>query len=104
MITINKNNKSHRNLVRQYGRSVANDIIAAGFANTLAQAIKKGNLSRQQIADSIGCSKIAIDKWIYGENYPAVHYLWRLCVLLYTEDPNAAYLDLSYKINKEREF
>lgn len=96
-------NKTHRALVREYGRIVAGEMLAGGFAATLANAVNQSEYNRQQIADIVGCSKVAVDKWIYGENYPAVHYLYRLAVLLYPGDAAAALVDLAHKINRERE-
>lgn len=100
---VSDRNKTHRALVREYGRTVAAEMLAGGFAATLAVAVNQSEYNRQQIADIVGCSKVALDKWIYGENYPAVHYLYRLAVLLFADDATTALVDLAHKINRERE-
>jgi len=35
------------------------------------------------LAREIGCSKPALDKWLNGSQYPAVHFLLRLAHALY---------------------
>lgn len=100
---INNNDKTHRTLVREYGRRVAKQIlIGAGFANHLHAAVDASEYTRQRLATEIGCSKAALDKWLSGQQYPAVHYLWRICVAIHPNQTIMAYVGYTIKISLER--
>lgn len=100
---IDNNNKTHRALVKEYGRRVAKQIlIGAGFANHLHASVDASSYTRQRLADEIGCSKAALDKWLSGQQYPAVHYLWRICVAIHPNQTIMAYVGYTIKISLER--
>ena len=100
---INNNDKTHRMLVKEYGRRVAKQmLIGAGFAKDLHSSVDKSSYTRQQLADAIGCSKAALDKWLNGTQYPAVHYLWRICVTIHPNQTIMAYVGYTIKISLER--
>jgi hypothetical protein len=100
---INNNDKTHRMLVKEYGRRVAKQmLIGAGFANDLHASVDASSFTRQQLADAIGCSKAALDKWLNGTQYPAVHYLWRICVTIHPNQTIMAYVGYTIKISLER--
>ena len=81
---IDMNNRKHRKLVQLYGRAAARQMLGgAGFAPTLHAAVDASKYTRAQLAREIGCSKPAVDKWLNGSQYPAVHFLLRLAHTLY---------------------
>ena len=83
---LDMNNAKHRALVKEFGRVKAKQMLAgAGFAKTLHAAVCASKYTRQQLADLIGCSKPALDKWLNGYQYPAAHFLWRLCLFIHPD-------------------
>jgi hypothetical protein len=52
------------------------------FSQRLSDAISGSEYTHDQISKEIGCSSVAISKWKSGDTYPAVHFLYRLSVLL----------------------
>lgn len=86
---LNTSNRKHRELIKEYGRAHAKRLLAgAGFAATLHAAVDTSGYTRQQLAESIGVTKGALDKWLNGTQYPAVHLLWRLCIFVHPDyDP-----------------
>ena len=100
---INSNNKTHRILVKEFGRRKTKELlIGAGFAKHLHASVDSSSYTRQQLADAIGCSKAALDKWLNGTQYPAVHYLWRICVTIHPNQTIMAYVGYTIKISLER--
>jgi len=100
---LDTNNAKHRALVKEYGRAKAKQMLAgAGFAKTLHAAVDASKYTRQQLADLIGCSKPALDKWLNGTQYPAVHLLWRLCMFVHSEQTEMAYIAYTKQISLER--
>jgi hypothetical protein len=72
------------------------------FSVLLESAIKRADLSYRVVGASIGVSQVSVSKWVSGENYPAVHLLWRLANLLELESPESKFLEWTQVINKER--
>jgi DNA-binding XRE family transcriptional regulator len=100
---INNNDKTHRMLVKEFGRAKAKQLlIGAGFAAHLRASVNASSYTRQQLATAIGCSKPALDKWLNGSQYPAVHYLWRICVNIHPNQTILAYVGYTIKISLER--
>ena len=94
---LNMENTKHRQLVKQYGRTEAKKMLAGGgFAATLHAAVDASDFTRVQLANEIHCSKPALDKWLNGTQYPASHFLLRICVALY-----AVYDDYGNIINND---
>ena len=100
---INNNNAKHRALVKEFGRTRAKQMLAgAGFATTLHAAVDASTYTRQALATAIGCSKPAVNKWLNGTQYPAVHLLWRLCVTIHPTQYEMAYIGYTKQISLER--
>lgn len=100
---INNNNKTHRILVKEFGRRKTKELlIGAGFAKHLHASVDASSYTRQQLATAIGCSKAALDKWLNGTQYPAVHYLWRICVTIHPKQTIISYVGYTIKISLER--
>lgn len=57
----------------------------------LLESVKSSGYTRPYIADQIGCSKAALDKWLSGDNTPKVPHLLRLCHLLFDPEQAAMY-------------
>lgn len=73
------------------------------FSTRLETAIKISGLSLRVLGYELGTSASAIHRWINGENYPAVHLLWRLTQVLFTESQGEAkFLEWTKTINRER--
>lgn len=73
------------------------------FSKRLETAIKISGLSLRVLGYELGTSASAIHRWINGENYPAVHLLWRLTQVLFTESQGEVkFLEWTKTINRER--
>lgn len=72
------------------------------FSVLLESAIKQADLSFRVVGASIGVSQVSVSKWVSGETYPAVHFLYRLANLLILDDPQAKFMEWVQVINKER--
>ena len=73
------------------------------FHKRLETAVKISGLSLRTLSYELGTSASAIHRWVTGENYPAVHYLWRLTRVLFTESQGEAkFLEWTKTINRER--
>jgi len=72
-----------------------------GFAGWLAGNVRASEYTRQEIADHIGVSKAAVDKWMSGDQYPRVVPLFRLCSLLWPSDRDAKFLIATGMIERE---
>ena len=53
------------------------------FNKWIHEAVKESGYTRQEIADHVGVSRPAVDKWLAGKSYPKVAPLWNLCALLW---------------------
>ena len=71
------------------------------FAKWLGGHIRGSDYTRQEIADHIGVSKPAVDKWLAGDQYPKVVPLFRLCSLLWPSDRDAKFLIATGMIERE---
>ena len=73
------------------------------FCKRLETAIRISKLSYRTIGFELGCSPAAVFKWTKGEQYPAVHFLWRLTEVLFTKRiAEDKFLEWTQTINKER--
>jgi len=73
------------------------------FCRRLETAVKLSSLSYRVLGYELGTSASAVQKWVSGENYPAVHFLWRLSQVLYTkEQGEKVFLEWVKTINRER--
>lgn len=73
------------------------------FSKRLETAIKVSKLSYRVLGYELGTSAGAVHKWATGENYPAVHFLWRLSQVLFTkEQGEQKFLEWVQTINRER--
>ncbi len=73
------------------------------FHKRLSAAVKLSGLSYRVLGFETGTSASAVHKWITEENYPAVHCLWRLTQVLFTESQGEAkFLEWTKTINRER--
>lgn len=73
------------------------------FHKRLETAVKISGLSLRVLGYELGTSASAIHRWISGENYPAVHFLWRLTQVLFTQEQGQAkFLEWVQTINRER--
>jgi len=73
------------------------------FCKRLETAVKISNLSYRVLGYELGTSASAVQKWVSGENYPAVHFLWRLSQVLFTkEQGEKVFLEWVKTINRER--
>lgn len=73
------------------------------FSTRLETAIKISGLSLRVLGYEVGTSASAIHRWVTGENYPAVHYLWRLCQVLFcSKEATEKFLEWTLTINRER--
>lgn len=100
---INNNDRTHRQLVKEFGRAKTKQILrGAGFAAHLHAAVDASSYTRQQLATAIGCTKPALDKWLNGTQYPAVHLLWRICVTIHPQQTDLAFVAYAKQISLER--
>ena len=73
------------------------------FSKRLETAIRISKLSYRTLGYELGCSQGAIHKWAKGEQYPAVHFLWRLTQVLFTKrTAEDKFLEWTITINRER--
>lgn len=100
---IDNDNKTHRQLVKEYGRVQTKQMLLRGnsFAIRLHTDIAASGYTRQRLADIIQCSKAALDKWLAGDQYPAAHFVWRLAMALHPDYDNFGEIITGSTINAE---
>ena len=82
------------------------DILEAGYNNMsftkwIKKEIQESKYTRQGVADHIDVSKAAVDKWMEGKQYPKVIPLWKLCRLLFQNDPDEKFQEAVLLLVKE---
>ena len=70
------------------------------FAEQLKETLETVNKS--ELARVVGCHRDTIAKWIVGKQVPCVAYLLRMCIYLYPEQWEHAYLRFSVLIEGDK--
>jgi transcriptional regulator with XRE-family HTH domain len=70
------------------------------FATQLKETLS--NVNKSELARAIGCHRDTIAKWLSGKQVPNVKYLMRLCVYLYPEEWEHAFLHFGVLIEAEK--
>jgi transcriptional regulator with XRE-family HTH domain len=70
------------------------------FATQLKETLSTVNKS--ELARAIGCHRDTIAKWVSGKQVPSVQLLVRLCVYLYPEEWEKAFLHFGVLIESEK--
>tara|TARA_R110000787_G_scaffold147555_2_gene261344 strand:+ start:8578 stop:9006 length:429 start_codon:yes stop_codon:yes gene_type:complete len=52
------------------------------FASLLKRDLRESGLSQREISEFIKCHPRSITAWLAGTQYPAAHFLWRICKML----------------------
>ncbi len=70
------------------------------FAEELKQILM--NVNKSELARVLGCHRDTIAKWVVGKQTPGVAYLLRMCIYLYPEQWEQAYLRFSVLIEADK--
>ncbi len=69
------------------------------FAKQLKETLETVN--KTKLAQVIGCSRDTIVKWQAGSRFPSVKNLIRMCIYLYPDEWEKAYLHFSVLIEQD---
>jgi transcriptional regulator with XRE-family HTH domain len=69
------------------------------FAKQLKETLETVN--KTKLAEAVGCSRDSIVKWQAGVRYPSVKNLIRICIYLYPDEWEKAYLHFSVLIEQD---
>ena len=72
------------------------------FGPYLKRYIDSQSMSIDTLAGLVGCSRHTIYKWINGASHPEVHFLLRLCQVMFPQDWEMVYRELSMIIDLEK--
>lgn len=70
------------------------------FATELKKILS--NVNKCELARVLGCHRDTVAKWQVGKQVPTVAYLLRMCMYLYPEQWEQAYLRFSVLIEAEK--
>lgn len=70
------------------------------FSTELKQILSTVNKS--ELARALGCHRDTVAKWVIGKQVPSVVYLLRMCIYLYPEHWEQAYLRFSVLIEADK--
>jgi|TARA_R100000482_G_scaffold124104_1_gene75832 transcriptional regulator with XRE-family HTH domain len=70
------------------------------FATQLKETLSTVN--KCELARALGCHRDTIAKWLSGKQVPSVKYLMRMCVYLYPEEWERAFLHFGVLIESEK--
>ena len=70
------------------------------FAQQLKETLSTVN--KCELARAIDCHRDTIAKWLSGKQVPSVKYLMRMCVYLYPEEWERAFLHFGVLIESEK--
>ena len=89
--------------MRRVGRTTNSNVRNTGggmFAEELKQILM--NVNKSELARVLGCHRDTIAKWVVGKQTPGVAYLLRMCIYLYPEQWEQAYLRFSVLIEADK--
>tara|TARA_R110002020_G_scaffold247690_2_gene461648 strand:- start:6768 stop:6983 length:216 start_codon:yes stop_codon:yes gene_type:complete len=70
------------------------------FASELKETLT--NVNKSELARVLGCHRDTVAKWLTGKQTPSVAYLLRMCIYLYPEHWEHAYLRFSVLIESDK--
>ncbi len=59
-------------------------------------------VNKTAMANAIGCHRDTVAKWLSGKQVPSVKYLMRMCVYLYPENWEQAFLHFGVLIEADK--
>lgn len=70
------------------------------FATQLKETL--ATVNKSALATAIGCHRDTVAKWLQGKQVPSVTFLMRMCVYLYPEEWEKAFLHFAVLIEAEK--
>tara|TARA_R110002110_G_scaffold332075_2_gene543108 strand:- start:3523 stop:3984 length:462 start_codon:yes stop_codon:yes gene_type:complete len=72
------------------------------FASALKKDISKSGFSQKEVSEFINCHLRSITAWQAGTQYPAAHFIYRICKMLGEEEAPKKLIEYMDLIEKER--